>query len=177
MNTIHRGVNRSTRPLNTHPTDLAVNADSTSAVNTSVNALNAVNTADDPTALWAAAQADLLPDDYPAYGSPAWRELPSADPRRFAAVLAAAELWRRHEVREAWLAGLDDDDWQQEITRDALNDVRRMRLSARPTRAELDALAGPLAAHRLTATPGWPPIAVPGQPGRYLTHPIERETA
>ncbi|MEV6212139.1 hypothetical protein [Kitasatospora sp. NPDC051914] len=23
--------------------------------------------------------------------------------------------------------------------------------------------------HRLRATPGWPPIAIPGQPGKYLT--------
>ncbi|MHC0434026.1 DUF2742 domain-containing protein [Streptomyces sp. O3] len=124
----------------------------------------------DATALWAAAQAELLPGTFPAYGSDAWRELPPTDPRRYAAALVAAESWRRQQVRENWLASLDDDAWHREVTRDALDAVRRMRLSARPVRAELDALARPLPPHRLTATPGWPPVAVPGQPGRYLTY-------
>ncbi|MEU1120809.1 hypothetical protein [Streptomyces sp. NPDC005879] len=137
----------------------------------------AVNTAADPAALWAAAQCEALPDTFPEYGDAAWQELPPADPGRWAAVLAAAEAWRRHMARERWLATLDDDAWQRETTREAADALRRMRLSLRPTRAERAALARPLAPHRLRATAGWPPVAVPGKPGCYLIHEPAPEAA
>lgn len=185
MNAVSSTMNGSARPVNTVNESARSHRAVTTTVNTFVNTnpaivntpLSGVNTATDPAALWAAAQAEMLPESFPAYGSDAWRELPPADPRRFAAALTAAELWRRHEARERWLASLDDDAWQREMTRDALEAVRRMRLSARPAKADVDALARPLPPHQLTATPTWPPIAIPGQPGRYLTHPSHGETA
>lgn len=39
---------------------------------------------------------DIDPEDVPAYGSPEWLRLDPEGPHRFAAILEAAELWRRH---------------------------------------------------------------------------------
>ncbi|MBE8471067.1 hypothetical protein IQ210_08825 [Streptomyces sp. 3R004] len=100
--------------------------------------------------------------DFPQYASAEWMALPSDDPRRFAAALEAAEKWRKYGDEQALL------DWFREAHR------ARPSIADRRTRAELD-----LAAHRqppraLVPTPGWPPIAVPGQPGRRLAYPREK---
>lgn len=114
---------------------------------------------DDKVTMWAEQQVTaLLPDDVdvPEYGSREWLQLPAGDPRKAAAVITAAEMWRRYGDEQALL------DWFREAHR------ARPSIADRRTRAELDAAAKPRPTHQLQATPGWPPIAVPGQPGRYL---------
>lgn len=108
------------------------------------------------TELWANAKAAWTARDFPKYGSQAWIALTPDDPRRLAGALEAAEMWRRFGDEDdliAWLKNLG----------------KRPNLVDTRTRAELDALAKPKPPHQLRATPGWPPIRVPGQPGRYLT--------
>jgi hypothetical protein len=107
------------------------------------------------TELWANAKAAWSARDFPKYGSRAWIELGPDDPRRLASVLEAAEMWRKYGDEEelvAWLKNLG----------------RSPNLIEHRSRAELDAAARPKPPHQLRATPGWPPIAMPGQPGRYL---------
>lgn len=115
--------------------------------------------------LWAGARTSYFAKDYPKYGSAEWQALHPDDPRRLAAALAAAELWRKYGDEEALLA------WFREASR------ARPSLAERRTRAELDAAAKPKPSHQLSATPGWPPIAVPGQPGKYLTYTEGRKAA
>ena len=131
--------------------------------------------ATDAVALWASARSLYAADDFPPYSSPAWRSLPPDEPRRYAAVLEAAELWRRYQAerqRLDRLAETDPDAWFTEVTREANVIARRaivrLNLAARPTPAELALARQALPPHRLLATAGWPPIAVPGHPGRYL---------
>ncbi|MFB6620335.1 hypothetical protein ACIGFK_07430 [Streptomyces sp. NPDC085524] len=130
----------------------------------------------DAVALWASAQATALGGgDAPAYGDPAWRALAAADPRRTVAILAAAEQWRRHAAREAWLDHLlstDPDRWYAVVTADANAHARTITgdLARRPTLAELRARrerAEPARACPVAASPGWPPVAVPGRPGSW----------
>jgi hypothetical protein len=107
------------------------------------------------TELWAEAKAAWCSRDFPKYGSREWIALTPDDPRRLAGALEAAEMWRKYGDEEelcAWLKNLG----------------RPVNLVDTRSRAELDALAKPKPAHQLQATPGWPPIRVPGQPGRYL---------
>ncbi|MGW3724232.1 DUF2742 domain-containing protein [Streptomyces sp. NPDC000851] len=120
---------------------------------------------DDITALWADAKACYLARVFPKYGSPAWIALEPDDPRRLAAALYAAEMWRKYGDEEELLR------WFREASRPrpSLVDTR--------SRAELDALAKPKPPHQLQATAGWPPIRVPGEPGRYLTHTEGRAAA
>lgn len=106
--------------------------------------------------LWAEAKMFWSARAFPRYGSPQWQALPPDDPRRLASALEAAELWRKYGDEEALLA------WFREASR-VLPSIAERR-----TRAELDQAAKPKPAHQLQATAGWPPIAVPGQPGRYL---------
>ncbi len=116
-------------------------------------------TGDDPVALWASARVTELLEDQdakvllPKYGSMAWRRLDSGDPRKAAATITAAEMWRRFGGEfdvEAWL----QDGYGS-----------REPLASRKTTAELDAAARPKPAHQLCAVAGWPPVAVPGRPG------------
>ncbi|MFH8799688.1 hypothetical protein ACH4F6_08850 [Streptomyces sp. NPDC017936] len=110
------------------------------------------------TELWANAKAAWTARDFPKYGSRAWIALSPDDPRRLAGALEAAEMWRKYGDEEeliAWLKNLG----------------RQPNLVDTRSRAELDALAKPKPPHQLQATPGWPPIRVPGKPGRYLTCP------
>lgn len=106
--------------------------------------------------LWADAKILYLAGVFPKYGSEQWIALPPDDPKRLASALAAAELWRKYGDEEALI------QWFREASRS------RPSLAERRTRAELDQAAKPKPAHQLQATPGWPPIAIPGQPGRYL---------
>lgn len=128
----------------------------------------------DVTALWASAQVTALDvENFPDYGSAAWLALRATDPRRAAAILTAAEQWRRHTEREAWLDQLLDEDperWYRIVTADAEAYARRVApsIARRPTHAEVQARRTKApAARAVVATPGWPPIAIPGRPGWY----------
>lgn len=108
--------------------------------------------------LWAEAKSSFLASDFPKYASDEWRALHPDDPRRLAAALAAAEMWRKYGDEDALL------EWFRSASR------ARTSIADRRTRAELDAAAEPKPPHRLCATTGWPPIAIPGKPGTYLTY-------
>lgn len=117
-------------------------------------------TGDDPVALLASAQVTRLLDGQdpkvrlPRYGSVAWQRLRGDDPQKAAAVITAAEMWRRYG---------DEGDLLQWF-REAQQQTRTP-LSSRKTRAELDEAARPKPAALVRATAGWPPVAVPGRPG------------
>lgn len=120
--------------------------------------------ADALTELWANAKIAWSARDFPKYGSQAWIALTPDDPRRLAGALEAAEMWRRYGDEEE-LA-----DWLKRLGhRPNLFDTR--------SRAELDEAAKPKPPHQLQATASWPPIAVPGKPGTYLTHTQQRQEA
>lgn len=122
--------------------------------------------------------AALRVTEWPTYGSPEWLQLGPEDPRTYAATLEAAELYRREEAEQQRLDDLSDSDpvaWWREITADANayaarqgHAIARMRTAEEIRVARDNANNRP--PHQLRATPGWPPIAIPGQPGRYLTH-------
>jgi len=128
-------------------------------------------THDDAMALWASAQiTELDAGDLPQYGTKAWRELAPDDPKRAAAILTAAEQWRRERVEQWWLDQLADGDpiaWWQEVTRDADAEAVKLARTLRSmrTQRELRNAATKREAVPVAATPGWPPIAVPGRPG------------
>ncbi|MET7294919.1 hypothetical protein ABZS79_22775 [Streptomyces griseoloalbus] len=114
--------------------------------------------------LWATAKALFFARDFPKYASPEWRALHPDDPRRLAGALEAAECWRKYGDEEELCEWLKRLGHQPNLT-----DTR--------SRAELDALAKPKPPHQLRATPGWPPIRVPGGNGRYLTYTEGRAAA
>jgi hypothetical protein len=136
-----------------------------------------MNAANDPVALWASAQVTQLLDgqpDPPEYGSPAWRALLTADPRRAAAIITAAEHWRRDRADEAELNRLLDDDpveWFRRVTAEADAEARRIApaLARRPIVVP-SAGRRPVRARPIVATPGWPPVAIPGRPGWWRHH-------
>lgn len=111
--------------------------------------------------LWADAKVSFLAKDFPKYGSQAWQTLHPDDPKRFASALHAAECWRRYGDEEELV------EWLKNLG-------RRPNLVDTRSRAELDLLAKPKPPHQLRATPCWPPIAVPGQPGKYLTYRVQK---
>jgi len=119
----------------------------------------------DIAALWADAKSLYLAEDFPRYASHAWRALHPDDPRRLAAALAAAEMWRKYGDEEALL------QWFRDAT------APRPPLWQLPSRAELEEARKPRPAHVLKATPGWPPIRIPGGKGRYLTYQEHQEAA
>lgn len=132
--------------------------------------------AGDVTQIWAEQQFAALgvgDAEYPEYGSPAWVKLRVEDPRRAAAIIEAAELYRRSRARTAWLDQLAEDDpdrWFALITADAevkaRQTLRELRVASHPTHAELAkrrAQYGPV--REVKATPGWPPVTIPGRPG------------
>lgn len=113
--------------------------------------------------LWASARGLYFAKDFPPYASPAWRALHPDDPRRLAAALDAAEMWRKY--------GDDVTQWLLEAH------DNRPALHTRKTLDELEAARQPKPPHQLQATPGWPPIAIPGQPGRWLHAPRQEMAA
>jgi hypothetical protein len=134
------------------------------------------------TTVWASARiTELLdgkPDTAPEYGSAAWIELPANDPRRAAALITAAECWRRYAEEQARLDQLAEDDpgaWFDEVTAPADEAARRFlreeraagrSVSSRPTFAELKRRRQVRRAlHIVRASPGWSPVAIPGRPG------------
>ncbi|MEU5195226.1 hypothetical protein AB0G86_14390 [Streptomyces scabiei] len=70
-------------------------------------------------------------------------------------MITAAELWRRYGDEQELMA------WFRDASR------HREPLASRRTFVELDALAQPKPAKPVQATPGWPPVAIPGRPGWY----------
>ncbi|MCX4780114.1 hypothetical protein [Streptomyces sp. NBC_01264] len=119
--------------------------------------------------LWADAKRLYLAEDYPPYASPAWQALHPDDPARLASVLEAAELWRKQ-----WdaLEYLPTADWYAHVYGDARRLTSQVIAATNRLRAyrEIQAARSRREPHTLEATPGWPPIAIPGQPGRWLTH-------
>ncbi|MFG2473531.1 hypothetical protein [Streptomyces fagopyri] len=106
--------------------------------------------------LWASSTVTQLldgQDDPPKYGSTAWRRLSSDNPRKVAATVMAAEMWRKYGDEEALLT------WFRDASRS------RDFLASRRTIAELDALAKPKPPRPVQAATGWPPVAIPGRPG------------
>lgn len=115
--------------------------------------------ADDMTTMWAEQQVTALlpePVDVPEYGTLQWLQLPAGDPRKAAAVITAAELWRRYIDAENLAA------WLREGSQS------RPPVHEQPSGEELEKRRAHRPPRQLRATPGWPPIAIPGQPGRYL---------
>lgn len=91
---------------------------------------------------------------WPPYGSVWWLRLEPQDPRVYVATLEAAELHRTHIER----IYVDAHRQAQHVIRTAA-DAAAARKGTMRTREP----------HQLTATPGWPPIQIPGRPGEYLT--------
>ncbi|MFG2413312.1 hypothetical protein [Streptomyces goshikiensis] len=114
-------------------------------------------------ALWAEARTAFYADEFPPYASKAWRALRPDDPRRLAGALDAAEKWRKYGDEEALMRWFCDAS-------------RAFTFEGR-SRVELAQLRKPGPPHQLQATPGWPPIRVPGGNGRYLTYADERGMA
>ncbi|MFE9736515.1 hypothetical protein [Streptomyces sp. NPDC006477] len=104
----------------------------------------------DAVQLWAEARTLYFAGDFPKYASPAWLALHPDDPKRLAGALDAAEMWRKYGDEEELIRFL----------RDARTPLTP--LWARRTEAELAELAKPKPPHEVVATPGWPPIRVPG---------------
>ncbi|WP_405489115.1 hypothetical protein [Streptomyces sp. NBC_00096] len=114
--------------------------------------------------LWAEAKSLFFANDFPPYASPAWLALHPDDPRRLAGALDAAEKWRKFGDEESLL------QW--------LRDAAGRRFTAEgKTASELAEARKPKPPHVLQATPGWPPIRIPGGNGRYLIYTDERREA
>lgn len=113
-------------------------------------------TAGEVTHLRAHAQiAALHVHNWPQYGSVEWLQLAPDDPRVYAGTLEAAELHRMDEERRY----ADSHEQALETLRTAAEAAaaRTGSMRRRPP-------------HKLTPTPGWPPIQIPGRPGEYLTY-------
>lgn len=113
----------------------------------------------DAVALWASARVTELVGDQrqpvPAYGTREWQQLESSAPQKAAAVITAAELWRRYGDEDALLT------WFKEAS------APHAPIAERKTLAELEALAKPRPPRPVQAAEGWPPVAIPGRPGWY----------
>lgn len=119
----------------------------------------------DIVALWAEARTIFYADEFPPYASKAWRALRPDDPRRLAGALDAAEKWRKYGDEESLLQWFRDVSSRGPFKADA------------KTLAELTEARKPKPPHQLQATPGWPPIRIPGGNGRYLSYADERGMA
>ncbi|MEU2859895.1 hypothetical protein ABZ672_16150 [Streptomyces mirabilis] len=102
--------------------------------------------------LWADAKAAYFTQGYPRYGSREWQVLHPDDPKRLASALHAAECWRKYGDEQELI------EWFKSLSRSPESIARRR------TVAELGELAKPRPPHQLRATPGWPPVRIPGQP-------------
>ncbi|MFD6914048.1 hypothetical protein [Streptomyces virginiae] len=135
-------------------------------------------TPDEFVALWAEARTAFYADEFPPYGSKAWRALRPDDPRRLAGALDAAEKWRKYGDEDAlftWFRSVVGRSFKADARTHAELVARR----AAPHAADCDCPAC-TACHigaNLHATPGWPPIRIPGGGGRYLTYDEGRAAA
>ncbi|MGC8919449.1 hypothetical protein AB7952_11240 [Streptomyces sp. PG2] len=112
-------------------------------------------TAGQITHLRALAQVDALGvSDWPEYGSVEWLQLPPDAPEVYVATVEAAELHRMHVDR---------------LYADAHAQAVETLRTAAETRTARTGSARTREPHKLTPTPGWPPIAIPGRPGEFLT--------
>lgn len=121
-----------------------------------------------------------VPDSWPAYGTNEWYALDTRDPRKRFALFEAAERWRLQQLRQRWLDSLDDADWYAEVFGDARRVASQLVAATnriRSFREIKDARAKAHPPHHLRATPGWPPIRIPGGDGRYLTYSETRHAA
>ncbi|GAA2820554.1 hypothetical protein GCM10010441_51140 [Kitasatospora paracochleata] len=124
------------------------------------------------------------PTGIPDYGSPDFARLAPDDPRREAALIAAAEAWRQEceqspdRIRAMVVAAVSEGTaerivWEAERQAREEADWRRLVREVRswanhPTAAERSAARirqQETAARTPAASPGWPPVAVPGRPG------------
>lgn len=118
---------------------------------------------------WADAKIRFLAREFPKYGTQAWKDLEPDDPRRLAAALDFAEMWRKYGDDIA--ADLDDANrarppissgrslaeldqaWRDILARNERDwAARRAAIAARPP--------------QWSTTANWPPVAIPGQPGQ-----------
>ncbi|MEJ8645290.1 hypothetical protein WKI68_36960 [Streptomyces sp. MS1.HAVA.3] len=114
---------------------------------------------------------------WPEYGTP---EFYAADPlgreKRFS-VFVAAEQWRLQGVA---LDELDDVDWYVHTFGDARRLASQIIAATNRIRGFKEIREARQVRHaprELEATPGWPPIRIPGGGGRYLTYADERGMA
>jgi nucleoid-associated protein YgaU len=114
---------------------------------------------------------------WPEYGTPAYY---NADPfsreKRFS-VFVAAEQWRLQGVA---LDELDDVEWYVHVFGDARRLAAQILAATNRIRGFQEIREARLVKrepHVLKATPGWPPIRIPGGGGRYLTYSDERGMA
>jgi hypothetical protein len=80
-------------------------------------------------------------------------------------------------THEAWLDTLDDGDWYAEVFGDARAYAARLAKALsrmRSFKEVRDARAKPGPVREVKATPGWGPVAIPGQPG-WWRHCIDGE--
>lgn len=132
----------------------------------------------DDTRQWAAERArrlraqlgtDLASAEIPLYGSRDWHRLPDNDPRRWLALLAAAEAWRHDSDPHTIAARVDveleaarrADDRDHESWRDVAQRVRH--LARVPSHQDLvDRREQPTGDRTVTDSPGWPDVTRPG---------------
>lgn len=126
--------------------------------------------------LWAQAQVTSLlravEGEPPAYGSLPWLSLAPGDPRKVAAIITAAEAYRQQADEETRLDRLAEEDpeaYRREIYADANAYAASIArdIALRPTAEEIRRRAVRSPAREVTATAGWPPVAIPGRPGWY----------
>lgn len=91
-------------------------------------------------------------------------------------ILADALKWQAYVTEqwreEQWMKD-DPEEWYSDCFAEARIEARWLVpaiAAMREARSLKDARAKPGPIHQLHATPGWPPVAVPGHPGRYLSH-------
>lgn len=133
----------------------------------------------------------LEPDGQPTaiqFGSPEWVQLDPSDKQRTAALLRAALAWHDYcantaervvrqtssdieageAARDAWRA-----EWDAEEAEEWKLLARYVRgLASVPTTQETKAIRASIRPREVQATPGWPPIALPGRRGwrRHLVN-------
>lgn len=114
---------------------------------------------------------------WPEYGTPAYY---NADPfsreKRFS-VFVAAEQWRLQGVA---LDELDDVDWYVHVFGDARRLASQIIAATNRIRGFKEIREARQVRHaprELKATPGWPPIAIPGAAGRYLSYIDQHQEA
>jgi hypothetical protein len=107
--------------------------------------------------------------NWPTFNSRAWHTLHPDDQRKRAAVLEYAIRWEQY-IDALDDPDMDDGEWYAWVFRDARAQAARLaaalgRMKSFKELRDIRAKPGPV--HEIRATSGWPPVAVPGQPGRW----------